>query len=406
MRFLVDTNIPLTNPLFYSDFNNQDEFIICWTVLNELDGIKGFADSTGKNARDFLKFLDLHPDSPQFTIATNQGKHALADDNIIEALKKDKDCTLLSNDANMRVKARALGFQAEKYEYTQEDYCGISQLDLSAEDHAELVAAGHLHASYLPKSEPWEAHWVTDQTTGAGIPAVYNPLSDKLVVLHDWSKPVLGILPKNLEQQFLFYFLCNPDIQLVTVKGKAGSGKTLLALAAGLHQVLDGAYNKLAIARSVTPLGNQEIGFLPGSLEDKMRPWLQPIFDNLGCLTTVEESGKKRQPKLMDGDKLIADGVISIEALAFIRGRSIPNEFLLIDECQNLNFHELKTLLTRAGSDTKIVLTGDTDQIDLPKGASGMNRIVSAFKDSKLAAHITLEKTERSALAEEAASRL
>lgn len=405
MRFLVDTNVPLTNPDFSEHYDSEDEFVICRTVLNELDGIKGFSDATGKNARTFLRMLDTQS-NPQFTIVLNQDTQTLADDNILAVLNRDKNITLLSNDANMRIKARAMGFKTLSYEFTPVDYCGITQVELDAEAYGDLVAHGEGPVPEDADPAPWEGHWVVNTETEDGVPAVFNPIVNKLVLLKDWRRPVLGILPKNLEQQFLMYYLCNPEIKLLTVKGKAGSGKTLLALAAGLHQVMDGDYSKMVVSRPVTPLEGQDIGFLPGSEQDKLRPWLQPIFDNLEILSSTEGSGKKVRPKMISGEELIEEGVLEITSLSTIRGRSMPNQFFIIDEAQNLNFHALKTILTRAGNNTKVILTGDIEQSDLPKGVSGMNRVISAFKDSKLAAHITLEKTERSALAEEAATKL
>lgn len=186
------------------------------------------------------------------------------------------------------------------------------------------------------------------------------------------------------------------------------SGKTLLAIAAALHLTIDkAAYDKIIISRPVIPLGKQDIGFLPGDSLEKMTPWMQPIFDNIETLTGTEEDARgKKRPKMMSGEELIKEGILEIAPLAFMRGRSLPQQIVLIDESQNLSMSELKTILTRAGEGTKIILTGDMDQVDVPASQSGLKRVIEAFKTSPIAAHISLQKTERSQLAEEAAERL
>ncbi len=217
---------------------------------------------------------------------------------------------------------------------------------------------------------------------------------------------IWGIQPRNREQQFAFDLLLNDEIQLVTLVGKAGTGKTLLAIAAGLHKAGDeGVFSRLLVSRPVFPLG-RDLGFLPGDVEEKLAPWMQPIFDNVELLLgAVEERGKRKR-----GYKELVDmGMLEIEPLTYIRGRSIPKQYMIVDEAQNLTPHEIKTIITRAGEGTKIVLTGDPYQIDNPyvdSSSNGLTYVVEKFKKEEISGHVTLTKGERSPLAELAANLL
>jgi PhoH-like ATPase len=210
---------------------------------------------------------------------------------------------------------------------------------------------------------------------------------------------------KNKEQKFAIDLLLNSEIPLVTVVGLAGSGKTLLAIASGLHQVIDAKrYKSLIICRPIQPLG-KDIGYLPGTLEEKLEPWIAPIKDNLRYLLSADGKKSKRGEETMQ--MLFENGTIEVEAMTFIRGRSIANAFIIIDEAQNLNAHELKTIITRVGEGTKIVLTGDIEQIDnmyVDSVSNGLTIAIEKFKDSEISGHVTLTKGERSSLATIAAS--
>ena len=213
-----------------------------------------------------------------------------------------------------------------------------------------------------------------------------------------------GIGPRNKEQTFALEMLLDDNIKFVTMTGMAGTGKTLLAIATGLYSSIDlGIYKKLLISRPIFPLG-RDIGYLPGDLEEKLKPWMQPIFDNMELLLSTTEDRTKRIKK--GYHELIELGMVEIEALTYIRGRSIPNQFLIIDEAQNLTPHEIKTIITRVGEGTKIVFTGDPYQIDNPyvdSLSNGLSYVVERFKEEEIAAHINLIKGERSLLAEKAA---
>jgi PhoH-like ATPase len=220
------------------------------------------------------------------------------------------------------------------------------------------------------------------------------------------SEPIWGIWPKNKEQRFAFDLLLDESVQLVSLVGKAGTGKTLLAIAAGLQQTVEEQrYQKLLVSRPIFPLG-RDLGFLPGTLEEKLLPWMKPIFDNVEFLMGLSAADKR---KGRSHEELIEMGMLQIEPLTYIRGRSIPNQFMIIDEAQNLTPHEIKTIVTRVGEGTKIVFTGDPYQIDHPyldASDNGLVHTVKRFQSEGIAGHITLRKGERSELAELAANLL
>ena len=234
-----------------------------------------------------------------------------------------------------------------------------------------------------------------------------NPAKGRLVPLLRVVKDgVWGIRPRNMEQSYTFDLLLNDEIKLVTIVGKAGTGKTLLAIAAGLHKTTEeSAYQKLLVSRPIFPLG-RDIGYLPGDVEQKLNPWMQPIFDNVEFLMNLSRADKKAGRGYHE---LLDLGILEIEALTYIRGRSIPNQFIIVDEAQNLTPHEVKTIITRVGDGTKIILTGDPFQIDNPyvdATSNGLVHVVNRFQKERIAGHITMTKGERSALAELAANLL
>jgi PhoH-like ATPase len=319
-----------------------------------------------------------------------------------------KPAIIVSKDINLRIKADALGLQAEDYETDRillsELYTGMFEKQVSPEKLTALRANGELE---LPKGNyhPNEYCVLTDEKNPKRTAlARVDASGARLVPIMDAREGVWGIKPRNREQHFAFDALLNDDVKLVTLMGKAGTGKTLVAMAAGLKRtVLDREFRRLIIARPTISMG-KELGFLPGTLEEKLSPWMQPIHDTLELLGDLNMGHDNRR-----SIDLIRSGQIVVEALSYIRGRSIANQFIIIDEAQNLTPLEAKTIITRVGEGTKIVLTGDPYQIDNPyvdSQSNGFNYVVSKFRASKIVAHIELQKGERSELAELAANLL
>jgi PhoH-like ATPase len=317
---------------------------------------------------------------------------------------------VVSKDTNLRIKADALGLHAEDYETDKVDinelYTGTTEVLVSAEQIAEFFQAGSvtLEREFLPNQDITLVDSLNPSHTALGMA---EGKSSKIIPLI--ALPKLGvsrIQPRNREQRFALNLLLQDSIKLVTLVGKAGTGKTLLAIAAGLQKVADEKlYNRLLISRPVVPMG-KDIGYLPGDINDKLTPWMQPLYDNFDLIFRTQEISEKPGHWRRGHEELIEMGILQIEPLTYIRGRTIPQQFLIIDEAQNLTPHEVKTIITRAGEGTKVVLTGDPDQIDNPyidAASNGLTYVVERFKHEPLAGHITLFKGERSGLAERAA---
>ncbi|HXP59327.1 MAG TPA: PhoH family protein, partial [Dongiaceae bacterium] len=282
-------------------------------------------------------------------------------------------------------------------------YTGMIELSVSAEKIAAFRAKGELALEGARECFPNEYCTLIEETNPKRTAlARVDPSGAKLLPIIDCREGVWGIKPRNREQHFAFDALLDDRVKLVTLMGKAGTGKTLLAMAAGLKRtVLDREFRRLVVARPTISMG-KELGFLPGSLEEKLAPWMQPIHDALEMLSDLNMGHEHRR----SGD-LLRSGNIVVEALSYIRGRSIANQFMIIDEAQNLTPLEAKTIITRVGQGTKVVLTGDPWQIDNPyvdSSSNGFNYVVSRFRAERIAAHIDLQKGERSELAELAAN--
>jgi PhoH-like ATPase len=314
---------------------------------------------------------------------------------------------LVSKDINLRIKADALGMQAEDYEtdrvFIKDLYTGMLELTMSSQQIASFRANGELEINGGKKYFPNEYCALIDETNPKkSALAKVDASGEKLVPIIDCREGVWGIKPRNREQHFALDALLDDSIKLVTLMGKAGTGKTLLAMAAGLKRTVhDREYRRLVVARPTISMG-KELGFLPGSLDEKLAPWMQPIHDALEMLSDLNMGHEHRRSA-----DLMRSGSIVVEALSYIRGRSIANQFMIIDEAQNLTPLEAKTIITRVGSGTKIILTGDPYQIDNPyvdSSSNGFNYIVSRFRTEPIAAHIELQKGERSELAELAAN--
>jgi PhoH-like ATPase len=423
--YILDTNVLLHDP--ESLFAFEDNVIVLpLSVVEELDRIKRRSDEVGRNAREVSRRLDelrmrgrlsegvelANGGSVRIEINGNNSDNYMNGidlnntDNRILALAYtlmndgQRPVILVTKDLNLRIKADVLGLTAEDFYSDKVDYhqlySGVKELYLSHEEIDRFYQEGYL-----------------DYPTGDIQPNQFcilkpSPSSSKSALVrydhhrfnklaHD-GKTVYGIKALNKEQKFALDLLLDDAIRVVTLVGKAGTGKTILALAAGLEKVLEGngRYNRILITRPIVPLGN-DLGYLPGDKEDKIRPWMQPIYDNLEylCNEHVQPNGCI--------DYLISNGKIELEALTYIRGRSIPKQFIICDESQNLSPHVIKTILTRVGRGSKIVFTGDPEQIDHPyldASSNGLSYLVEKIKGEEISGHIILIKGERSGIAE------
>ncbi len=432
-RYILDTNVLLHDPKALTAFQDNSVLIPIY-VIEEIDGFKRQLSRLGQNARSIGRFLDelrtggrlsegvtlstggilrvvFDPEDPQRVMTRSEGwvdNEILRIAAVLQDDEPDVPLILVTKDVNLRIKADALGLRAE--DYTSDRV----RLDELTRGHAEIDLPGEAIHGFrengeigLPSGEfsPNEYVLLRDQGDASNTAlARVDALRERFRALRPESAGVQGIRPRNKEQYFALDALLDPSIVLVTLMGKAGTGKTLLALAAALQQVSrKGPYRHLLVSRPTFPMGN-DIGYLPGSVEEKLNPWMQPIYDNLAFLLEGRANGGPRS-----ADELVAQGLLAVEPLTHIRGRSIPQQFMLVDEAQNLTPLEVKTILTRVGENTKLVLTGDPWQIDTPyidSSTNGFNHVVSRFRDIPLAAHIELRKGERSKLAEYAANLL
>ena len=322
----------------------------------------------------------------------------------VRDFSKDEPTIFVTKDVNLRIRADALGLTSMDYEAEQIDidelYSGMTELPVPGADVDAFYAQGTLPLNENGlKSNQYVLLRDRDNPSHSAI-GRFDGVAKKLVPLRKLRDGVWGIRPRNKEQHCALDLLLCDDIKLVTLIGKAGTGKTMLALAAGLQKVVEEQlYSKMLVSRPIFPLG-RDVGYLPGDIEEKLNPWMQPIYDNVEYLMGLskQERGKGRSYQ-----ELIDLGYIEIEPLTYIRGRSIPNQFIIVDEAQNLTPHEVKTIITRVGEATKVVLTGDPYQIDNPyvdATSNGLTTVVEKFKGEAVAGHVTLSKGERSALAE------
>jgi PhoH-like ATPase len=439
-NFVLDTNVLLHDPRSIFGFDDND-VIIPIHVIEEIDNFKRDLSTLGRNARQVSRYLDefrlqgklgegvsIAPDKGRIRVLIADQKlphragdgHTTDDKILAVALglldhDKGKPTVFVTKDTNLRIRADALGLHAEDYDVEglaalDELWSGVSDLGVAAEHVNDFYANGAIPwATAAGDAPPPNAFIVLRDAANPQHSAVgkYSAAKQAIVPLIKMPKEgVWGIRPRNKEQSFALDLLLNDEVRLVTIVGKAGTGKTLLAIAAGLQKTMeDGVYQKLLVSRPIFPLG-RDIGYLPGSVEEKLNPWMQPIFDNVEYLMNLSRSEKKAGRGYHE---LLDLGILEIEPLTYIRGRSIPNQYIIVDEAQNLTPHEVKTIITRVGDGTKIVLTGDPYQIDNPyvdQTNNGLIHVVNRFKQERLAGHITLSKGERSPLAELAANLL
>ena len=462
--YVLDTNVILHDPRAIRKFEDNDVVIPIY-VIEEVDTFKREMSELGRNARQFARFLDDMREksggSLQQGVVFNGGgrlrvavpkdlRHVRTKDNagmdraIVETALEirdqnpDRPVVFITMDSNLRIRADALGLRAENYEggriLIDDLYSGVSQYDVPGPlvdmlGKREVVELDRIDDDVLARDGASmggrrEGGFDDDGNADGGDGLAPHP--NACIILRELEKPnhsalgrydcskgaivplrairegAWGVRPRNVEQSFAMDMLLNPDVHLVTLVGKAGTGKTLLAVAAGLKAVIDdGTFARLLVSRPIFPLG-RDVGYLPGTLEEKLNPWMQPIYDNLEYIFST---GKMRAHTGRTYNELLASGTIDVEPLTYIRGRSLPNQYLIVDEAQNLTPHEVKTVITRCGAETKIVLTGDPYQIDNPyvdSASNGLSIVAERFKGERISAHITLAKGERSELAERA----
>jgi len=431
--FVLDTNVILHDATCIHHFEDN-EVVIPISVLEELDQFKRGNEQIHFNARDFLRSLDeLSTGSDDSELKDSDGKIRVVinhnwhpdveasfqddcpDHRIINCAYKlhidnpEQEIILVTKDTNMRLKSRSLGLSAEDYSRD------------SIEDVRQVYTGSRLIENV--DSKEIDVLYASYGVDGGEMKCVIDPMANENFILRNGQKSILasfdpfdkkvirvdkptayGIKPRNAEQSFALHMLMDNRIQLVSLSGKAGTGKTLLALAAALE--LRSEYRQIFLARPIVPLSNRDLGFLPGDIQSKLDPYMQPLFDNLSVIRHQFKSNDKRSIKI---NELLEQNKLLITPLAYIRGRSLQKAFFIVDEAQNLTPHEVKTVITRAGEGTKVIFTGDIHQIDHPyldKRSNGLTYLISRMKGQDVFAHITLEKGERSELAELASNLL
>lgn len=427
--FVLDTSVLLHDHHSITSFEKNDVAIPI-TVLEELDKFKVGNDTKNFTAREVIRFIDkisgqnglqnwinLGDNLGNFKIIMNctpskiDAEHVYAhgknDHKIINSAlclkeeEKSREVILITKDINLRIKAKALGIKAEDFETgkVSSDELRTSPIKLienvDPEQIRQIFTKGSIdEEGILGEHKIANGYYILKNGSASSL-AVYNKKLDQIERIE--KEFVYGVKPKNSEQAFAFHALLNDNVKLVALQGVAGTGKTLLALASALEQ--HKKFHQIILARPIVPLSNKEIGFLPGSADDKIGPYMEPLWDNLKFIKAQFGENEKKHKTII---ALEENGTIVITPLAFIRGRSLSNIMFIIDEAQNLTPHEVKTIITRAGENTKIVFTGDVNQIDTPyldENSNGLAYLIDRLKGQHLFAHVQLEKGERSELA-------
>lgn len=427
--FVLDTSVLLFDHNSIKNFQDNN-VVIPITVLEELDNFKIGNDTKNFEARSVIRFLDKiseHQNLNEWiSLGDNKGDlfismhdnasgtnakdaygskkndHRIIDTALlIKESYPDFKVTLVTKDINLRIKAKALELKAEDYKTGKVDDIkkvskgSINLNDLESDVIRELYQNNHIAENGILGEQKMANGYYIINNNQDSVLARYNPETDQIERVE--KSYAYGIKPKNAEQTFAIDALLNPDIKLVALQGVAGTGKTLLALATALEQKT--LYNQIILARPIIPLSNRDIGFLPGGAEEKISPYMQPLFDNLKFIKSQYKADSRKRKAL---DEMEENEDLVLTALAFIRGRSLAGVIMIIDESQNLTPHEVKTIITRAGEGTKIIFTGDINQIDTPymdEHSNGLTYLIDKLKGHKLFAHIKLEKGERSELA-------
>ena len=434
--FVLDTNVLLHDPNSILHFQEHD-VVLPIVVIEEVDHFKKDQTEVGRNARSVSRLLDRLralgslsrgvPLEGGGSLKVDVAAHSLdvgilsadkhkADNQILacarELLHTRKErVVLVTKDTNLRIKADAIGVQAEDYTTDMvemdELYTGHRTWEVASAQVDQLYDGG-LAPDPALALQPNQFLTLIDLANPSHTALARFMVGEGLLrPLKRMDAYPWGIKPRNREQQFAMELLLDPAVQVVTLLGKAGTGKTLMAIAAGLQQVVDDeAYDKILVSRPVMPMG-RDLGYLPGDISEKLRPYMQPIYDNLEFIVAANTEARRRST--MTGGQLEEAGYLSVEPLTYIRGRSIPKQYLVVDEAQNLTPHEVKTILTRAGEGTKVIFTGDPHQIDNPyvdASTNGLSYLAEHFKQLDISGHMTLTKGERSRLAELASNLL
>jgi PhoH-like ATPase len=428
--FVLDTSVIIYNHNSIASFDDND-VVIPITVLEELDQFKKGNDTKNFEAREFIRILDnlasnnnsLQDWVPvgnerggRIKVVMNQPQNGDAvaifgedkpDHRILNTalfLKKenlDRKVVLVSKDINLRLKAKSLNIAAEDFETgkiknIEELYTGKTEInDANQSAISSIYEKGFCEPSDLNLEDPIANHYYIISNGNNSVLAYYNPLTKQIERVE--KRTIQRITPRNAEQVFALHAILNPHVKLVTLQGVAGTGKTLLALAGALDQKRD--FEQVYVARPIVPLSNRDIGFLPGDISSKISPYMEPLYDNLKFIQT---QFKEKDREFKNITEALENEKIVVAPLAYIRGRSLSNIIFIIDEAQNLTPHEVKTIITRAGENTKMIFTGDVYQIDTPyldAQSNGLSYLIDKIKNHTLYAHVRLEKGERSELA-------
>lgn len=428
--FVLDTSVIIYDHTAIKNFAEHD-VVIPITVLEELDQFKKGNDSKNFSAREFTRYVDKLSGSSSLQNWTSingptRGKFKIemstsakvnaekifdekkADHRILNTAlyvsetHPERKVILITKDINLRIKAKSLNLIAEDYETgkiksVEELYTGASEgVKASSEQIAGIYNKGTCSAkSILKKQDSLANHYFILKNGSQSVLARYSKEDESMQRVI--KSAAFGVIPKNAEQTFALDAIMNPNIKLVSIQGVAGTGKTLLSLAGALEQRRN--YHQIYLARPIVPLSNKDIGYLPGDVNSKLNPYMEPLWDNLKYIRSLFSERDKEHKQL---NEMVEHQKLVVCPLAYIRGRSLSNVFFIVDEAQNLTPHEVKTIITRAGENTKIVFTGDIHQIDTPyldAQSNGLSYMIEKLKGQELYAHITLEKGERSALA-------
>ncbi len=429
--FILDTNVLLHDYRCIYSFQEND-VIIPITVLEELDKFKRGNDIINYHAREFTRELDKLSGDKLFNGGVSLGKglgklsietgkpfsaimqasfpentpdhRILAIAEYVYKSKTDRTVVFISKDINLRMKAKSIGIMAQDYESDKVQDIGEIYKNISIIENIDDKVIMKLYENpegipleeFKIKSEPLANQYFILKGNSSSALAHYDP--ELKLINRVLKQKTYGIDPRNAEQTFALDALLRPKVQLVSLTGKAGTGKTLLALAAAIHQRQQ--FTQIFLARPVVPLSNRDMGFLPGDVKEKLGPYMQPLFDNLDVIKNKFSQTSKEYQKI---EEMLKNEKLIITPLAYIRGRSLSRIFFIVDEAQNLTPHEIKTIITRAGEDTKMVFTGDIEQIDSPyldEKSNGLSYLTDKMKGQSIFAHVNLVKGERSYLAE------